>query len=110
MVGSCGHPTDGQTKAMVALTRMCSMTWAICIILAACSLNAASALHHGQKGQKPPDVESSMDTSASGASIVLFAKAMPSLCALASLKCQLVRAPAWKADRARSGNLPGLNL
>ena len=86
MVGSCGHPTYGQTKAMVALTRMCSMTWAICIILAACSLNAASALHHDQKGQDPSDAESSMDISALGASIVLFAKVMLSLCALASLK------------------------
>ena len=86
------------------------MTWAICIILAACSLNAVSALHHDQKGHHPPDAESSMDISALGASIVLFAKVMLSLCALASLKCQPVRPSAWKAESALSGNLPRLDI
>ena len=86
------------------------MTWAICIILAACSLNATSALQHDQKGQNPSGAESDVDISALGASIVLFAKVMLSLCALASLKCQPVRPSAWKAESALSGNLPRLNI
>ena len=76
------------------------MTWVIRIILAACCLNAASALHHDQKGQGPSDAESSVDISALGASIVLFAKVMLTLCALAPLRSQRVGAFAWKADSA----------
>ena len=88
MMSSCGHPTAGQTTAMVALTRMCSTTWTICIILAACSLNAATALQHDQKVQILPDVKPTVDISAMGASIVLFAKVVLILCGLASPKRQ----------------------